>query len=69
MPFMRHDIEAVGAGSGRDDLPAAKKGKSELLGVCPVLTRSEALTFEAVLALFTAGTFCVFLTTPWYEFG
>jgi hypothetical protein len=64
MPFVRYNIEAVGVGSGRDDLPVAKKGKSELLGVCPMLTRSEVLTFEAVLALFTAGIFCVFLTTP-----
>jgi hypothetical protein len=34
----------------------------ELLGARPALTRSEALAFAAVLALFTAGIFCVFLT-------
>ncbi|RCV41298.1 hypothetical protein SETIT_9G124500v2 [Setaria italica] len=67
MPFARRDIEAAGAGS--DDSPAAKKGKPELPGARPTLTRSEALAFAAVLALFTAGIFCVFLTAPRHEFG
>ncbi|RLN39828.1 gtk16 protein [Panicum miliaceum] len=71
MPFARRDIEAAGAGAGAgsDDSPAAKKGKPELLGARPALTRSEAFAFAAVLALFTAGIFCVFLTAPRREFG
>ncbi|CAN6281736.1 unnamed protein product [Urochloa humidicola] len=73
MPFARRDIEAAGSGAGAsassDDSPAAKKGKPELPGVRPALTRSEAFTFAAVLALFTAGIFCVFLTAPRREFG
>ncbi|CAL4918603.1 unnamed protein product [Urochloa decumbens] len=71
MPFARRDIEAAGAGAGAssDDSSAAKKGKSELPGVRPALTRSEAFAFAAVLALFTAGIFCVFLTAPRREFG
>ena len=35
----------------------------------PALTRSEAFAFAAMLALFTAGIFCVFLTAPRGEFG
>ncbi|KAJ1293982.1 hypothetical protein BS78_01G111300 [Paspalum vaginatum] len=71
MPFARRDIEAAGAGAGpgNDDSPAAKKGKPELSGARPALTRSEAFAFAAVLALFTAGIFCVFLTAPRGEFG
>ncbi|RLN18293.1 putative membrane protein [Panicum miliaceum] len=71
MPFARRDIEAAGAGAGAgsDDSPAAKKGKPELPGARPALTRSEAFAFAAVLALFTAGIFCVFLTAPRREFG
>ncbi|CAN6298106.1 unnamed protein product [Urochloa humidicola] len=71
MPFARRDIEAAGAGAGTssDDSPAAKKGKPELPGARPALTRSEAFAFAAVLALFTAGIFCVFLTAPRHEFG
>ncbi|KAG2546573.1 uncharacterized membrane protein At4g09580-like [Panicum virgatum] len=69
MPFVRRDIEAAGAGAGSDDSPAAKKGKPELPGARPALTRSEAFAFAAVLALFTAGIFCVFLTAPRREFG
>ncbi|CAL4926874.1 unnamed protein product [Urochloa decumbens] len=71
MPFARRDIEAAGAGAGAssDDSSAAKKGKPELPGVRPALTRSEAFAFAAVLALFTAGIFCVFLTAPQREFG
>jgi hypothetical protein len=37
--------------------------------VRPSLTRSEALAFAAVLALFAAGIFCVFLAAPRQEFG
>jgi hypothetical protein len=40
----------------------AKKGKSELLGARLAVTRSEALAFTAILVVFTAGIFCVFLT-------
>lgn len=69
MPFARRDIEAAGAGAGNDDSPAAKKGKPELPGARPALTRSEAFAFAAVLALFVAGIFCVFLTAPRREFG
>jgi hypothetical protein len=69
MPFARRDIEAAGAGASSDDSPAAKKGKPELAGARPALTRSEAFAFAAVLALFTAGIFCVFLTAPRGEFG
>ncbi|XP_062214850.1 uncharacterized membrane protein At4g09580-like [Phragmites australis] len=69
MPFARRDIEAAGAGHGHDDSPDAKKGKPELAGVRPTLTRSEAFAFAAVLALFTAGIFCVFLSSPRREFG
>jgi uncharacterized membrane protein YdjX (TVP38/TMEM64 family) len=71
MPFARRDIAAAGAGAGAgsDDSPAAKKGKPELPGARPALTRSEAFAFAAVLALFTAGIFCVFLTAPRREFG
>ncbi|CAN6303774.1 unnamed protein product [Urochloa humidicola] len=71
MPFARRDIEAAGDGAGTssDDSPAAKKGKPELPGARPALTRSEAFAFAAVLALFTAGIFCVFLTAPRHEFG
>ncbi|KAK3149599.1 hypothetical protein QOZ80_3AG0219630 [Eleusine coracana subsp. coracana] len=72
MPFARRDIEAAGpsasGGGGGQDSPAAKKGKTEL-AARPSLTRSEALAFAAVLALFTAGIFCVFLTAPRHEFG
>nr|CAB3493547.1 unnamed protein product [Digitaria exilis] len=69
MPFARRDIEAAGAGAGNDDSPAAKKGKPELPGAGPALTRSEAFAFAAVLTLFIAGIFCVFLTAPRREFG
>ncbi|KAK3146341.1 hypothetical protein QOZ80_3BG0264850 [Eleusine coracana subsp. coracana] len=72
MPFARRDIEATGpSASGGQDSPAAKKGKPELAAAAarPSLTRSEALAFAAVLALFTAGIFCVFLTAPRHEFG
>ena len=33
------------------------------------MTRSEAFALAAVLALFTAGIFCVFLSAPRGEFG
>ncbi|TVU45478.1 hypothetical protein EJB05_04967 [Eragrostis curvula] len=71
MPFARRDIEAAGAGTSASgaDSPAAKKGKPELAAARPSLTRSEALAFAAVLALFTAGIFCVFLAAPRREFG
>lgn len=77
MPFARRDIEAAagpsasagGGGGGGGDSPDAKKGKPELAAARPSLTRSEALAFAAVLALFTAGIFCVFLTAPRHEFG
>ncbi|GJN23591.1 hypothetical protein PR202_gb11255 [Eleusine coracana subsp. coracana] len=72
MPFARRDIEAAGpSASGGQDSPAAKKGKTELAAAAarPRLRRSEALAFAAVLALFTAGIFCVFLTAPRHEFG
>ncbi|KAL6909424.1 hypothetical protein ACP4OV_001705 [Aristida adscensionis] len=67
MPFARRDIEAAGSGGGQGDSPDAKKGKPE--PARPALTRSEALAFAAVLALFTAGIFCVFLSAPRREFG
>lgn len=71
MPFARRDIEAAGAGAGpsSDDSRVAKKGKPELAGARPALTRSEAFAFAAVLALFAAGIFCVFLTAPRGELG
>jgi hypothetical protein len=40
----------------------AKKGKSKLLRGRLALTRSGALAFAAILAVFTVGIFCVFLT-------
>jgi hypothetical protein len=69
MPFARRDIEAAGPSAAGDDSPAARKGKPDLAGARPSLTRSEALAFAAVLALFAAGIFCVFLAAPRQEFG
>lgn len=72
MLFARRDIEAAGA--GQDDSPAAKRGKPEAAAAAaavarPTLTRTEALAAAAVLALFVAGIFCIFLAAPRREFG
>jgi hypothetical protein len=69
MLFARRDIEAAAAGQG--DSPAAKKSKPESpAGAArPTLTRTEALAAAAVLALFVAGIFCIFLAAPRREFG
>ncbi|XP_037422302.1 uncharacterized membrane protein At4g09580-like [Triticum dicoccoides] len=74
MLFARRDIEAAGAGAGQDGSPAAKKGKPESAAAAaavarPTLTRTEALAAAAVLALFVAGIFCIFLAAPRREFG
>ncbi|KAM3294609.1 hypothetical protein ACQJBY_037475 [Aegilops geniculata] len=74
MLFARRDIEAAGAGAGagQDGSPAAKKGKPEAPAAAvarPTLTRTEALAAAAVLALFVAGIFCIFLAAPRREFG
>ncbi|KAF7052227.1 hypothetical protein CFC21_060350 [Triticum aestivum] len=76
MLFARRDIEAAGAGAGagQDGSPAAKKGKPESAAASaavarPTLTRTEALAAAAVLALFVAGIFCIFLAAPRREFG
>ncbi|KQK13562.1 uncharacterized membrane protein At4g09580 [Brachypodium distachyon] len=70
MLFARRDIEAAGAGAGQDDSPAAKRSKPEAAaGARPTLTRTEALAAAAVLALFVAGIFCIFLAAPRREFG
>ncbi|KAM3310670.1 hypothetical protein ACQJBY_031383 [Aegilops geniculata] len=75
MLFARRDIEAAGAGAGQDGSPAAKKGKPESAASAaaavarPTLTRTEALAAAAVLALFVAGIFCIFLAAPRREFG
>ena len=74
MLFARRDIEAAGAGACQDGSPAAKKGKPESAAASaavarPTLTRTEALAAAAVLALFVAGIFCIFLAAPRREFG
>ncbi|XP_048569286.1 uncharacterized membrane protein At4g09580-like [Triticum urartu] len=74
MLFARRDIEAAGAGAGQDGSPATKKGKPESAAAAaavarPTLTRTEALAAAAVLALFVAGIFCIFLAAPRREFG
>lgn len=74
MLFARRDIEAAGAVAGQDDSPAAKRSKPEAAASAaavarPTLTRTEALAAAAVLALFVAGIFCIFLAAPRREFG
>ena len=70
MLFARRDIEAAAAAAGQDGSPAAKRSKPESpAGARPTLTRTEALAAAAVLALFVAGIFCIFLAAPRREFG
>lgn len=71
MLFARRDIEAAAAAAaGQDDSPAAKRSKPESpAGAArPTLTRTEAGAAAAVLALFVAGIFCIFLAAPRREF-
>ncbi|KAE8820122.1 putative membrane protein [Hordeum vulgare] len=69
MLFARRDIEAAAAGA-QDGSPAAKRGKPDAADAArPTLTRTEALAAAAVLALFVAGIFCIFLAAPRREFG
>lgn len=73
MLFARRDIEAaaaVAAAAGQDDPSAAKRSKPDSPSTArPTLTRTEGLAAAAVLALFVAGIFCIFLAAPRREFG
>lgn len=73
MLFARRDIEAaaaVAAAAGQDDPSAAKRSKPDSPSAArPTLTRTEGLAAAAVLALFVAGIFCIFLAAPRREFG
>ncbi|KAM0893627.1 hypothetical protein ACQ4PT_024986 [Festuca glaucescens] len=70
MLFARRDIEAAAAAAGQDDSPAAKRSKPESPAAArPTLTRTEGLAAAAVLALFVAGIFCIFVAAPRREFG
>ncbi|KAK1644979.1 hypothetical protein QYE76_062784 [Lolium multiflorum] len=70
MLFARRDIEAAAAAAGQDDPSAAKRSKPDSPSTArPTLTRTEGLAAAAVLALFVAGIFCIFLAAPRREFG
>ncbi|XP_047088336.1 uncharacterized membrane protein At4g09580-like [Lolium rigidum] len=72
MLFARRDIEAAAAAAaaGQDDPSAAKRSKPDSPSAArPTLTRTEGLAAAAVLALFVAGIFCIFLAAPRREFG